>query len=201
MKYDEANKIINFQNNKDLTNVENELLEYYYVIKLKYKKGELSDFILRMSPFVTDLLFYYLKNNIVELEEIFIDYNGNKKISTGIRKILKTTLYKHPQFINLAILKEIKDYYIKTTNIIDSYTSSLFDELREVEEKVRNKVAHRIININSKFIKQQVGLSSEKILKKNEELLKKVIPKIDTNYFLYDDINEQIMDLLQKHKL
>ena len=34
-----------------------------------------------------------------------------------------------------------------------------------------------------------------------EELLKKVIPKIDTNYFLYDDINEQIMDLLQKHKL
>ena len=201
MKYDEANKIINFQNNKDLTNVENELLEYYYVIKLKYKKGELSDFILRMSPFVTDLLFYYLKNNIVELEEIFIDYNGNKKISTGIRKILKTTLYKHLQFINLAILKEIKDYYIKTTNIIDSYTSSLFDELREVEEKVRNKVAHRIININSKFIKQQVGLSSEKILKKNEELLKKVIPKIDTNYFLYDDINEQIMDLLQKHKL
>lgn len=201
MKYDEANKIINFQNNKDLTNVENELLEYYYVIKLKYKKGELSDFILRMSPFVTDLLFYYLKNNIVELEEIFIDYNGNKKISTGIRKILKTTLYKHPQFINLAILKEIKDYYIKTTNIIDSYTSSLFDELREVEEKVRNKVAHRIININSKFIKQQVDLSSEKILKKNEELLKKVIPKIDTNYFLYDDINEQIMDLLQKHKL
>lgn len=201
LKYDEANKIINFQNNKDLTNVENELLEYYYVIKLKYKKGELSDFILRMSPFVTDLLFYYLKNNIVELEEIFIDYNGNKKISTGIRKILKTTLYKHPQFINLAILKEIKDYYIKTTNIIDSYTSSLFDELREVEEKVRNKVAHRIININSKFIKQQVGLSSEKILKKNEELLKKVIPKIDTNYFLYDDINEQIMDLLQKHKL
>ena len=201
LKYDEANKIINFQNNKDLTNVENELLEYYYVIKLKYKKGELSDFILRMSPFVTDLLFYYLKNNIVELEEIFIDYNGNKKISTGIRKILKTTLYKHPQFINLAILKEIKDYYIKTTNIIDSYTSSLFDELREVEEKVRNKVAHRIININSKFIKQQVGLSSEKILKKNEELLKKVIPKIDTNYFLYDDINERIMDLLQKHKL
>lgn len=201
LKYDEANKIINFQNNKDLTNVENELLEYYYVMKLKYKKGELSDFILRMSPFVTDLLFYYLKNNIVELEEIFIDYNGNKKISTGIRKILKTTLYKHPQFINLAILKEIKDYYIKTTNIIDSYTSSLFDELREVEEKVRNKVAHRIININSKFIKQQVGLSSKIILNKNEELLKKVIPKIDTNYFLYDDINEQIMDLLQKHKL
>lgn len=201
LKYDKANKIINFQNNKDLTNVENELLEYYYVMKLKYKKGELSDFILRMSPFVTDLLFYYLKNNIVELEEIFIDYNGNKKISTGIRKILKTTLYKHPQFINLAILKEIKDYYIKTTNIIDSYTSSLFDELREVEEKVRNKVAHRIININSKFIKQQVGLSSEKILRKNEELIKKVIPKIDTNYFLYDDINKQIMDLLQKHKL
>ena len=44
-------------------------------------------------------------------------------------------------------------------------------------------------------------LSSQQILEKTEELLKKVIPKIDTNYFLYDDINQQIIDLLQKHKL
>lgn len=204
LKYNEANKIINLQN-KGLTDAENELLEYYYVMKLKYKKEELSDFILRISPFATDLLFYYLKNNISELEQVFIDSNGSKKISNKIQKNNKlykhiSPLYKHPKFINLAILKEIKDYYIKTTNIIDSYTSNLFDEIREVEEKIRNKVAHRMINITEEFINEKVGLSSEDILKKNEELLKIIIPKININNFIYDEINNKIIELLQKYK-
>lgn len=204
LKYDEANKIINLQN-KGLTDAENELLEYYYVMKLKYKKEELSDFILRISPFATDLLFYYLKNNIPELEQIFTDSNGSKKISSKIQKNNKlykhiSSLYKYPKFINLAILKEIKDYYIKTTNIIDSYTSNLFNQIRKVEEKIRNKVAHRIINITEEFINEKVGLSSEDILKKNEELLKIVIPKININDFIYDEINNKIIELLQKYK-
>lgn len=204
LKYNEANKIINLQN-KDLTDAENELLEYYYVMKLKYKKEELSDFILRISPFATDLLFYYLKNNIPELEQIFTDSNGSKKISSKIQKNNKlykhiSSLYKYPKFINLAILKEIKDYYIKTTNIIDSYTSNSFNQIRKVEEKIRNKVAHRIINITEEFINEKVGLSSEDILKKNEELLKIVIPKININNFIYDEINNKIIELLQKYK-
>ena len=79
LKYNEANKIINLAN-KDLVYIENELLEYYYVMKLKYKKGELSDFILRISPFATDLLFYYLKQNVPALNKVLRDSKDGKQI-------------------------------------------------------------------------------------------------------------------------
>ena len=213
LKYNEANKIINLAN-KDLVYIENELLEYYYVMKLKYKKGELSDFILRISPFATDLLFYYLKQNVPALNKVLRDSKDGKQIcineSSDINLInIYNNLYnknknykKDDSFISLARLLTIKDYYKKEKNNgINVNIVKLFDEIRDIEKNVRNNVAHRMINITEEFINEKVGLSSEIILNKNEELLKKVIPKIDTNYFLYDDINEQIMDLLQKHKL
>lgn len=213
LKYNEANKIINLAN-KDLADIENELLEYYYVMKLKYKKGELSDFILRISPFATDLLFYYLKQNVPALNKVLRDSKDGKQIcineSSDINLInIYNNLYnknknykKDDSFISLARLLTIKDYYKKEKNNgINVNIVKLFDKIRDIEKNVRNNVAHRMINITEEFINEKVGLSSEIILNKNEELLKKVIPKIDTNYFLYDDINEQIMDLLQKHKL
>lgn len=213
LKYNEANKIINLAN-KDLADIENELLEYYYVMKLKYKKGELSDFILRISPSATDLLFYYLKQNVPALNKVLRDSKNGKQIcineSSDINLInIYNNLYnknknykKDDSFISLARLLTIKDYYKKEKNNgINVNIVKLFDEIRDIEKNVRNNVAHRMINITEEFINKKVGLSSKIILNKNEELLKKVIPKIDTNYFLYDDINEQIMDLLQKHKL
>lgn len=213
LKYNEANKIINLAN-KDLVYIENELLEYYYVMKLKYKKGELSDFILRISPFATDLLFYYLKQNVPALNKVLRDSKDGKQIcineSSDINLInIYNNLYnknknykKDDSFISLARLLTIKDYYKKEKNNgINVNIVKLFDKIRDIEKNVRNNVAHRMINITEEFINEKVGLSSEIIFNKNEELLKKVIPKIDTNYFLYDDINEQIMDLLQKHKL
>lgn len=210
LKYNEANKIINLAN-KDLANIENELLEYYYVMKLKYKKGELSDFILRISPFATDLLFYYLRQNVPQLKknkilkysengkQICIEKSPDAKFINIYNKIYNRNKEpkKEDNFISLARLITIKDYY---KNNIDTNVGKLFNNIRNIEKNIRNDVAHRMINITKEFIKQKVGLSSEEILKKNEELLKIVIPKIDINYFVYDEINNKIMELLQKHK-
>ncbi|WP_288519645.1 hypothetical protein [uncultured Brachyspira sp.] len=213
LKYNEANKIINLAN-KDLADIENELLEYYYVMKLKYKKGELSDFILRISPFATDLLFYYLKQNVPALNKVLRDSKNGKQIcineSSDINLInIYNNLYnknknykKDDSFISLARLLTIKDYYKKEKNNgINVNIVKLFDEIRDIEKNVRNNVAHRMINITEEFINKKVGLSSKIILRKNEELIKKVIPKIDTNYFLYDSLNQKIIYLLRKNKL
>lgn len=213
LKYNEANKIINLAN-KDLAYIENELLEYYYVMKLKYKKGELSDFILRISPFATDLLFYYLKQNVPALNKVLRDSKNGKQIcineSSDINLIkIYNNLYnknknykKDDSFISLARLLTIKDYYKKEKNNgININIVKLFDEIRDIEKNVRNNVAHRMINITEEFVNKKVGLSSKIILRKNEELIKKVIPKIDTNYFLYDSLNQKIIYLLRKNKL
>lgn len=213
LKYDEANKIINLQN-KGLTDAENELLEYYYVMKLKYKKEELSDFILRISPFATDLLFYYLRENVPQLKKNkVLKYSENGKQiciekSPDINLInIYNRIYnknkefkKEDNFISLARLITIKDYYKNKNNNINANVCKLFDKIRNIEKNVRNDVAHRMINITEQFINEKVGLSSEDILKKNEELLKIVIPKININNFIYDEINNKIIELLQKYK-
>lgn len=214
LKYNEANKIINLQN-KGLTDAENELLEYYYVMKLKYKKKELSDFILRISPFTTDLLFHYLRENVPQLKKNkVLKYSENGKQiciekSPDINLInIYNRIYnknkefkKEDNFISLARLITIKDYYKnKKNNNINASVCKLFDKIRDIEKNVRNDVAHRMINITEEFINKKVGLSSEDILKKNEELLKIVIPKININDFIYDEINNKIIELLQKYK-
>lgn len=210
LKYNEANNIINLYN-KDVANIENELLEYYYVMKLKYKKGELSDFILRISPFATDLLFYYLRQNVPTLNKVLIDSKNGKQIcinSSSDKNFIANYNSKYnihyannkktDNFINLDRLLYIMKYY--KNNGISSKIINKFLDIRAIERDVRNNVAHRMINITEEFINKKVGLSSEKILKKNEELLKIVIPKIDINYFIYDEINNKIIELLQKHK-
>lgn len=208
LKYNEANIIINLLN-ENLTNIENELLEYYYVMKLKYKKGELSDFILRISPFATDLLFYYLKKNIPVLNKVLIDSKNGKQIcinSSSDKNFIANYNSKYnahyvnnkkvDNFINLDRLLYIMKYY--ENNRINSKITNKFLGIRTIERDVRNNVAHRMINITEEFIKQKVGLSSEEILKKNEELLKLVIPNINVN-FIYDEINNKIIKLLHKY--
>lgn len=210
LKYNEANKIINLEN-KGLTDVENELLEYYYVMKLKYKKKELSDFILRISPFATDLLFYYLQINVPALNKVLIDSKNGKQISinsSSDKNLINIYNSKYnanyinnkkaDSFINLDRLLKIMDYY--KNNGVNSKIINKFLDIRKIERDVRNNVAHRMINITEQFINKKVGLSSEDILKKNEELLKIVIPKININDFIYDEINNKIIELLQKYK-
>ena len=210
LKYNEANKIINLQN-KGLTDAENELLEYYYVMKLKYKKEELSDFILRISPFATDLLFYYLQINVPALNKVLIDSKNGKQISinsSSDKNLINIYNSKYnanyinnkkaDSFINLDRLLKIMEYY--KNNGVSSKMINKFLDIRKIERDVRNNVAHRMINITEQFINEKVGLSSEDILKKNEELLKIVIPKININDFIYDEINNKIIELLQKYK-
>lgn len=208
LKYAEANEVVKLPNNKDLTNNENELLEYYYVMKIKQKKGELSDFILRITPFITDLLFYYLRENVLALNKVLQNTEDGKRIciyassDKGLIEHYENKFNnfkkKDDNFINLDRLLTIMKHYKNKSinnNLID-----MFSTIREIEIKIRNNVAHRMVNITEEFISEKVGSSSKEIMGKNEALLKKVIPKIDTNYFLYDEINQKIIDLLQEHK-
>ena len=155
-----------------------------------------------------------MKQNVSALNKVLRDSKNGKQIcineSSDINLIkIYNNLYnknknykKDDSFISLARLLTIKDYYKKEKNNgININIVKLFDEIRDIEKNVRNNVAHRMINITEEFINKKVGLSSKIILRKNEELIKKVIPKIDTNYFLYDSLNQKIIYLLRKNKL
>lgn len=133
------------------------------------------------------------------VKKISISSSNDGNLRKYLKKQKKNFNLKNDNFISLNYLIAIKNYYKdeKEKNISEDI-NNLFNKIREIEEEVRNKVAHRMINITEEFIKDKVGLSSKEILQKNEELLKKVLKKnID---FVYDEINKKIIDLLQKPK-
>ncbi len=180
-----------------------EFLEYYYVMKVKYKKNELSDFIIRLTPFTTQLLFIFLSRNIEELKNVLIK---NKK---GIRivnvknsndedfKILFDDLKDNGTLFNFSHLLKMYDFYQKRYNDSGKYfidIMQLLMEIRNIEVKYRNNIAHRMVNMSEDKVRTDI----ENILVKCDEFLKITFGDIKLNYFVYDEINKNILELLQK---
>ena len=217
LQYDKANKKIKLDE-KNYNNECIEFIEYYYVMKIKQSKSELSDFILRISPFLTEILFYFLRKNVAALNRVLENINGDKKIRVNASPDQKFIDYMNKRvknlqdgnFITFYILIFMHDFYAKNNKKLNSISKKLLDDLRDTEGKIRNVVAHRMINIDENFIKDALKESGNKtvkgevvrdskyILLKCEEILKKVFPEFDKNYFVYDDINKKIKKILQK---
>ena len=206
LQYDKANEIIKLDE-KNYNNECIEFIEYYYVMKIKQSKLELSDFILRMSPFLTFILFYFLRKNVAALNRVLENINGDKKIRVNASPDQNFINYMNRRvknlqdgdFITFYILISMYDFYAKNNQKLNSIIGKkLLDELRDIEREIRNDVAHKMINIDEEFIKDKVKMSSKDILLKCEKILKSVFPEFDTNYFVYDDINNRIREVLQK---
>ncbi|WP_028330916.1 hypothetical protein [Brachyspira alvinipulli] len=285
----------------------NRFREYYFVMKIKKIKGELSNFILRITPFITELFYYFLSNlNIEDLKDAFVQkgndnyidilkiknmklqekiskymlevYVNHKytpkdpslkdvthlyseinsidniisnvyekikklysvsKMDKNISKDLRTVIlniygninnicfnkYKIvnllPNLINYkdesSEINDICDLYEKLKNkseildIADSYSKKvyatiqhllimfecynnnylniyrLFEDFRSIEHKVRHEVAHKLVNIDEDDIIRSVGLSSDMILDKCDELFRLIfVNELSDNDIGYD---------------
>ena len=326
---------LNYTNNRkieeDKLKYMNIFREYYFVMKIKKIKGEMSDFILRITPFITELFYYFLSNlNIKDLKDVFIKNKNEsyinvfeiknntlkneifytklrnyikhaklenkykniqylsldiKNIDTMIEDLYKkievlflklksdnngfkdlfkiaASLYgsiKNPTFNKYKIIDNIKDLMkykdksdevndicnsynkIKSKreilDIADKYVSkndyatiqylliifkyynnnylsiyNLFKEFRDIESKVRNNIAHNLISITEDDIIYNVGLSSDRILYKCDELFQLIFKndlspaeigedgrlKFDYNCIINKDIETLLIDPLEK---
>ena len=66
-------------------------------------------------------------------------------------------------------------------------------------EKERNKAAHTMINIDEDFVKSNLNKSSDDLIKNCETLLRMIFD-YQVNYFIYDSINKEIINLIQETK-
>ena len=134
-------------NNLEHTNFKS-LMEYFYVMKLKQKKGDLSDFILRLTPFLE--FIDNKKNNLLDKNSCTYNDIKNKK-----------------------------------------------EELELIKKKLRNTVAHQMVNVSEDDIQKESGIFSEDIINKCGELLELICGKFfNKEYFVYDEINKKILEKL-----
>ncbi|TKZ26051.1 type III-A CRISPR-associated CARF protein Csm6, partial [Brachyspira catarrhinii] len=198
---DNSINVLDYSNGNEIVR---EFFEYYYIMKIRQSKGALTDFILRITPFITKLLYYFLDDKYNLNIDKYIDTapNGTSYIKRELidknnkdllRSLDKKFKFKDT-FLNFNTLINIAYYYRDKFN--DNNYVRVYDAFKYFSriEKERNKAAHTMINIDEDFIKSNLNKSSIDILKNCESLLKMIF-NYQNDYFVYDDINKRMREV------
>ncbi|WP_297277686.1 hypothetical protein [uncultured Brachyspira sp.] len=150
----------------------NRFREYYFVMKIKQIKKDLSDFILRITPFITELFYYFLSNlNIEDLKDVFIktksgsylnvfeiknDILRNEIFDTKLRNYIKSkkleNKYKEIKSLSLEIknvnniiddlYKKIEVLFLKLKSDNNGF-EDLFKTIKTVYANIKNPVFNK----------------------------------------------------------
>ena len=187
------------------------LNEFFMVMELRQKKKQLPEFVVKITPFLYHLAKFYFINKLGVAIEKIGDIAGNKSIKIKIDK-LQTN---YPNFITALQNKywNFRDgtdlafsnilIMLETMPECNKELLMLFKELRVVEEKQRNHIAHTIIALSeTDLINIEPKLNSKQILDKLHKALDLVMD--GEQYFqknIYDELNKHIKQTLEDFKL
>ena len=182
-------------------------MEYLLALQLKVKRGNYDDFLRGLSPIIVDLFDRILRafGGFKYTDYCDQDKDGNVKWSmTKLEQTPYLTTLQNADtsrygfsygFVYSRQLKELILAFCTNDKL-----KKLADDLRMVEETVRNQAAHTMLPFTDALIQRwtkfTVGDIMEK-LKKTAELVK-LAPNPQV-WNSYDDMNEYIKDLLNKY--
>ena len=210
-----ANKIISRYQNTPLISKAGDFEEFFQVMELRQKKKQLPEFIVKISPVLTELGETYL-DKIKELDISRCGYQSTKGFRIDREKMnafdpylvqfldreLRGTL--RSGWLSFNIIAYICQYYSENSeknNEEHQEITKAFLQLRKVEEKVRHRIAHEIItNIDESEIQKLTQGTIDKGLKSAQILYllhrtTKLIRGEDVHWD-YDQLNEKIIESL-----
>lgn len=196
---------------KDATNIKEifpveegdkiKLFEYIQNVEIKYLRGEYADFIRSISPAVFELFMLILKMNGVNIDKLC-------KKGAGKLKWDEISLKNEPDIYSVFTNKPFKiDDYVKSVHLqkiidslnLDASIKERVEQIRTIEDKVRNKAAHEIIKIDEKYIKDVTDKTSTQIC----DILKQLFQYVSCNnlkkdsWNSYDRMNDYIIDKIK----
>lgn len=219
LMWKEANKVIAQYEGKPLIEGAGDFSEYFQVMEMRQRKKQYPEFIVKLSPILASLGIQYIpkipgftldqigywKKDRVGNQIFFIDRERMNQNWPGLVGYLETAfggiLRPGPIYFSLIVL--ICEYLEEGKlrgNEKHSRITRLFKELRFVEEKVRNPIAHEVTNMSDERIQSLTknelgkGLSSKKILQRLHEVTR-LIRGSDIRW-TYDELNDKIIKSL-----
>jgi CRISPR type III-A/MTUBE-associated protein Csm6 len=185
--------------------------EYFLCMKIKHIRKEMSDFILRISPFLTTMCEDFIKDILRFPLDDYISTDNN-----GVRKITRKALSKNPSlltYMDSQFGEKYRNNFVSfnTLNMIARYVCeqdkkdkeygdilSCFEKMREVEHRVRNISAHQMEYIDDDFIIAKTGISSKKVMEILKQLAVEIYKPLLTGDFAarYDAINKYVLNLI-----
>ena len=182
-----------------------EITEYLLCLKLMQRKGNLTNFVLRLNPLVLRLQEAYMKTVChFDLDSV-IDISGSRKKS-NILKIRSVSDQIEPLLDQrFTPCFRDADISIPFCNVIIQYlgkqssdAGQLFAALEQLNQEQRNDAAHSLNNTTDDDIYRITGMNSRRLMKKLEELIWEIYPEqCDKRIFdIYDTCNEYILKSL-----
>lgn len=187
------------------------LNEFLMVMELHQRKGELAEFIPKLTPFLYELLLYYLENHVTLKPESFCysKRNNNSSWKISAEKLRKEAPDVFT-YLNYYFRQGFRDTELSFSNMLlileslKSVKTELMGELqilREVEKNQRNKIAHTILTDVTEENLQAIEpkLSSYQII---QHLRKAFLLIMEGESIckrnVYDDLNRRIVDSLNE---
>lgn len=187
------------------------LNEFLMVMELHQRKGELAEFIPKLTPFLYELLLYYFENHAALKPESFCynKRNNNSSLKISVEKLRKEAPDVF-SYLNYYFRQGVRDTELSFSNMLlilealKSVKTELMGELqilREVEKNQRNKIAHTILTDVTEENLQAIEpkLTSYQII---QHLRKAFLLIMEGEYIckrnVYDDLNRRIVDSLNE---
>ena len=187
------------------------LNEFLMVMELHQRKGELAEFIPKLTPFLYELLLYYFEKHVaLKLERFcYSKRNNNSSWKISAEKLRKEAPDVFT-YLNYYFRQGFRDTELSFSNMLlileslKSVKTELMGELqilREVEKNQRNKIAHTILTDVTEENLQAIEpkLSSYQII---QHLRKAFLLIMEGESIckrnVYDDLNRRIVDSLNE---
>jgi CRISPR type III-A/MTUBE-associated protein Csm6 len=186
-----------------------QLFEYILGLQIRVKQKNYVDFIRGLTPVVLDLFEMCLKNELeidihtcckkqlrhghqvecLSIEKMEASQQG-KNILSALNKRWNNKMREEPY--NSMHIYCIFDEYAEDREFVQE-----LEKIRNVESRVRNFAAHEITSVTDEWIKTQVHMTSEEIMKLLKHILRRSGINIKKEYWnSYDEMNKQIVAAL-----
>lgn len=194
---------------------ERELVEYFLTIQIDAQKQQLSNVLIKMTPFLYDTLREFVRTGTT----IDIDAISTRE---GKRRILKCSLINEHYPKLLAYLDQMYGRFHDNADLSpltlkeicafaessgETHTPERLAAMNRVLSEFglgvfrsRNEVAHNITNIDDASFRKMTGMDVQKLVRCFFDVLCQLYPKdnLETIRRAYHDINQWICDALKK---
>lgn len=173
------------------------VVEYFLILDLKVRKEEYGDFLRGITPLMADIFEMILSNSCGFKLDDYTKFNKKG----GFRIWDKYKLEQNSEIINCLNERygKFEPSFIKSDNLLaiietlsdNGKLKSLCNDLRKIEENLRNKTAHEITMVTDEVIEKLLGFNSKDIISKLYQAIEYTEIKINSSFMeSYDNMNK-----------
>ena len=182
------------------------LYEFLMLMEVRLKQDQIEDFVLKTTPFMYELMRYYFtkefdvnwrqvekKTSMGTLIDMVAFESQYPKLYTSWRNNRRPS---QVQDIQLSLYHML--YMLEAQDTVDGSLLKQLKEIRSIEQKIRNKIAHEVVVFSEQDICSVAEIQSlQSFLHQIKDVFFIITGQTKQNKLIYDTINTYVLDQIQ----